>query len=517
MLDRFDEALKKHIAAEGSTPLTLFEPESIKGYKRLSTLRQGLQGNDSDLMATDAIHKYLEANKVPPDVGNWLTRGLGAANRLAYSSLVMNPVIHTGWTEGGIVMAHLGAPGAEAVMDAFTSMGLKQKDFDDWFLGKKFSDEPGDTMRYYDTLNQRDGAWEPREYRGSLTIGREETPNPGTDYATMRTAPIGSLPTLGAKVKKAVYEAQAWNSRVVFNRGERIYAAYLRRHFLKQGMSESESANAVRSAFSDDSITDAEKEWTRGTLFFYPWMRTVNKLALKLGVQKPQTFNAPLQGSREQRETVGAEGVQMSKSNPYTFARPSGPVSYDEAGQARSPAGYDYWGAPIWNRSLEPIANFVNPTGPSMSDRFEPAAQYVAGHLAPAPALGIEAMTEAAMGSKVPPWEQLWDPYGSGADALTSGARGVAGQFLYPLRAAEEAATKGVSPTSLVGGSSGHRAGKTTAEINAHEDNENLKILTERQKSLTDKGQPPNPTWAKDIDDLTKRGAHIERPGEWTY
>lgn len=505
VLDRYDKELERIKAADGTNPQTLFDPDEVQGYKRIATLRQGYQGGESDLMTTDAIHKYLEANKVPPDVGNWLTRGLGAANRLAYSSLVMNPVIHTGWNEGGIVMAHMGAPGAEAVMDAFTSMGLKQKDFDDWFLGKKFSDEPGDTMRYYDTLNQRDGAWEPREYRGSLTMGREETPNPGTDYATMRTAPIGSLPTLSAKVKKAVYEAQAWNSRVVFNRGERIYAAYLRRHFLKQGMSEPESANAVRSAFSDDSITDAEKAATRGTLFFYPWMRTVNKLALKLGVQKPQTFNAPLQGSRVQRETVGAEGVQMSKSNPYALAKPS------------AQGGFDYWAPPIWNRSLEPLANVVNPTGPSASDRFEPAAQYVAGHLAPAPALGIEAMTEAAMGSKVPPWEQLWDPYGSGADALTSGARGVAGQFLYPLRAAEEAATKGVSPTSLIGGTTGHRAGKTTAEINAHEDNENLKILTERQKSLTDKGQPPNPTWAKDIEDYLKRGAHIERRGEWTY
>lgn len=509
LLDRFDKALEKHIADQGATPKDLFDPESIKGYQPLSRLRQGLQGEDADLHAVDGIHKYLAANHVPPDVDSAIGQALDAARRIARSTLIFNPIIHTGWNEGGIVMAQMGPAGANAVLDAFTSMGLKNDAFEKWFNGKEFSSDPGDTMRYWDTLVQKHGAWAPHEY-GSYAVGdarevaRDETgritgyrdtPGRGVDYATMRTAPLSSL-GLKDRVAKIGYEMQRWNSNVVFSRGERIYAAYLMRHFVKdEGLAPAEAANKVRASFSDDTITDWEKNGTRSWMFFYPWMRTVNRLAIKLGIQKPQTVNAPLQGSRVQRETVGGEGVQMSKSNPYALARPS------------AEGGFDYWAPPIWNRSLEPAANLFAPTGPSMSDRVDPAVEYLAGHLAPLPGMAADVMQEARMGGKVPPWEQVWDPYAPGLDAgQIAGA--TAGQFLYPLRQAEEISQKpAMLGTTLLGGSTGHRAGMGVDEAGQRELNAMLHELQRKQKEQNKTGNI-DPKIERDIESLQARGAY---------
>lgn len=467
----------------------------VPGYTKLSALATGIK-DEEDTQVVDGFRKFLEQKRLPPDVASPVAENLNFLNRLARSSLVFNPVIHTVDNQGSIYLALTGD--ARGPLLASHSLIMSKKDFDEFMGAHVFSDEPGDTMRKWDTLSQKNGAWHEAAYgsgpmgtEGSLVRGEHgeitgyNTPSAskGNDFAQLATRPLSSL-TPKQKLERIGYEMQRWNSNVVFNRGERVYAAMLMRHFMtKEGVTDpAKAANMVRDALGTDMMTEGERKIGQFA-YFYNWGKTVSRLSLSLGLAKPQTWNAPLEGTRVQREGVGAEGVRMSSSNPYTIARP-------DAEQG----GYDYYGAPIFNRILEPMARTIRPpenpqAGLLSAERAGPMTDWALSHLTPLPQLGFRAAQEVLSEGKGPPYMNLTDPQASPYEQAVQMGEGAAGQVFYPLKAgAGIVGEPGKIGPALLGGSSGHRNGKTIGELEASQQGYDVYELKKQQKAAWNRG-----------------------------
>lgn len=483
----------------------------LPGYSKVSDLGLGIP-DEPDAQVVDGLRKFLERNRVSPDIGTPVSETLGTLNSLARSSLVFNPVIHTLNNQGSIYLALTGD--VTGLRDATSSLIKSGPEFEDFIRSHKFSNTPGDTMARWDRLAQDYGAWHPSAH-GSRGMGTEASIErdasgqitgyhapPGAergDFATTATEDIGDIGGRGAlhaavkardvgaaasliskRATKLGYELQKWNSDVVFNRGERVYAASLMRHFVQhEGLDPAEAANRVREAFGTDMLTDWERQTLVKGMFFYPWLRTVMSLSLKLGLSKPQTWNAPLEGTRVQRETVGAGGVRMSRSNPFTLAAPN------------ADGGFGYYGVPLFNRVLEPMARMVTPPEPQadLSDRFGPMASYLTGHLPPAADMIARGAAEAISPHGLPDYLDVVDPDASPHDMFIQAMRNAAGSVFYPMRAAEDAVTNpgSIVPTAL-GGSVGTRGARTIDDLSASREKFDVRDLNKRLKAAQRRG-----------------------------
>lgn len=440
----------------------------VDEFEKQTGIKLGLDADGMYIM--NDLARQLKAMNVPGAASTDLGHAMGFVNWLARTSMVTNPIVHTIWNQG---MFYLMRTGDWSVLGAlprmFTDMtgaivrkgDLTQPSSVEQFGRKWLDDQLNGPLKQYDELAQSTSAWEPRTSytrglfeRGTedvsndegMTIGRKQR-DLGKSAIDIQTTKWDQL-SPKERVDRVVRDFQDWNNDFVFNRWERFYAARMMKHLIEnEEMPPHVAAEEVRSMLGSDKMTPFLRNINQH-FAFVPWMRTVIAGSIKLGLTKPQTWNALLQTAHNEREQQGYNENELG-SNPFRFVKANG------AG------GFDTFDPLMPNRILEPIANAALGPGESQTDnmgnRSRELFNYGLGHLYPAEKMALGAAVDAITHGKKT-WLSPYNPKSPLLDQILQLAGSSVPDTIYQAQQASQAVNDPAQIlTDILGGRVGHQ------------------------------------------------------------
>lgn len=437
-----------------------------------------------------ALVQQLEYDHAPGAAADAASEAMAELNFLARAGMYTNPAIHplgnqgmlyameTGDWKGWLDHAHVLLTGLDPALSAdLLTAGPKAGNVLPNLLVKG--------ARSLATYGWRHTARQMAEYASELEIAKrlhvyDETPPMGYDMpesdrapqydeqtgklrgfstpsrrdeqpAYLENVPIDRLP-LPLRAKRLYRGFAAWNHKIVWETSEPLLAARWIRHFLNRGMDEAAAADAARDRLGSDKMTN----WWRGRaktsppLLFPRWTRTVLWASMHLGLLHPATWNAPLQGTRVQREGEGAGDIPTG-ANPFAVALPDGTDANTGQAQFTMIAPHNPLGS---TENMLAGSAFGDPRYGGIAGHLMPGWAYAAGRLLPVPRLaeGLAATAGTGLTGRYLPGTLISPHARATGDALHEMLQGAAGSVFMPYELGSEALQNPFTlPASLTG------------------------------------------------------------------
>lgn len=381
-------------------------------------------------IAKDAYDFFVE-NNVPRKESGDFSRFMGNLDNFGRMGVVYNPIIHGVFNLGSTYIGRTrdAAGLAKAMPMLLGTMANNDKAFDAWKASKaqtlalmraENAYQPGGFSEMLPYFTEKE---EERDPTGRITGFK--TAGKGSDsYSAMRRSVTrkDALPR-EQQVRQLMDNMAEWNSRVVFDRFEPWYAVNLFEHETKRLGSIALAARSVRDAMGTDLITPFEKQHITPHFWFYPWFKTITRFAVATGIHDPSWWNAPLQGTRVERENSGAGDIRVG-NNPYMWVTPG------------KGGGLDTHTLPLPQRILNSLATLAlgSPDSRDHSiDRFAPAVGTLTGHLAPMESSALDFANEVASHGKTPDYANPVDPDASLPQMAQQASGHVIGKYTSPI------------------------------------------------------------------------------------
>jgi hypothetical protein len=280
MMEAIDADVAEHYAKQGLSEAGESLRTGIPGTK-YSALKPSLA---EYMVESGASHKEADA------LSGWMDRIL----MYARIGIISNPIIHVMWNQ---LHAYLAAGGDLNVFNPLNKGGVWSPISRTWF------------RRGVDA-----GLFSNMRSNRSLMLG--------ANIAKIMTVPVSKLNPL-EQIDWAMTKGWQANQHFVFDMMDHRLSMDLFRKFIRLGYSDGEAARAARKALGDYlNITPWEKRrQLNRVFFFYPWMKTVVPFWTKMGVQKPQYWNAPSAAIRDYNQQYGYNipGSGLEESNPFAL------------------------------------------------------------------------------------------------------------------------------------------------------------------------------------------------------
>lgn len=381
-------------------------------------------------IAKDAYDFFVE-NNVPRKESGDYSRFMSNLDNFGRMGVIYNPIIHGVFNLGSTYIGRTrdAAGLAKAMPMLLGTMANNDKAFNAWKASKaqtlalmraENAYQPGGFSEMLPYFTEKE---EERDPTGRITGFK--TAGKGSDsYSAMRRSVTrkDALPR-GQQVRQLMDNMAEWNSRVVFDRFEPWYAVNLFEHETKRLGSTALAARSVRDAMGTDLITPFEKQHITPHFWFYPWFKTITRFAVATGIHDPSWWNAPLQGTRVERENSGAGDIRVG-NNPYMWVTPG------------KGGGFDTHTLPLPQRILNSLATLAlgSPdTRDHSIDRFSPAISTLTGHLAPVESSTLDFANEVASHGKTPDYANPVDPDASLPQMAVQAGGHVLSKYTSPI------------------------------------------------------------------------------------
>lgn len=446
-----------------SAPAGVEQGGKIPGSR--DTFTFGAKGFDGSRIQEDFAH-YFMTEGAPASQAADIGSIMASLSTFQQNSIVFNPLVHnvSNMLYNYIQRTEDLAGASQMLPHILGALGRVEKgDFAIGHDGATFEAYAVEHLGIYRDLLEETGAHEMRAYNSRSSSGFEggftDKRASGMETVGPRELETRADDALSAKdkVRRFLHKVGTHNAEVVFNRAEPLIGGFLMRHLMeKEGLDKFEAASEVRRTLGTDRVSAAERAVIQNSvlgrfLMFFPWMRTVIPLSIRMGIVNPRTWNVPLEATRQQREYEGGGDLPVGNNAFMTVHR-------DDKGD------FDTTKIPLSNRVLDMVASGVLgiPHPSKFQHRYAPLVNYAAGHLGlvPRPLLNMYLSANKIAA----PYQQSFD---SEADPVSMGAglaESVAGSFGAPYEQVNSLTKHGFggAVNTLFGGTSGHLLQGTT-------------------------------------------------------